>query len=299
MKYETFKKVILERLSCDIPDPKNISIQPIHKNNGCTLDGLVIMENDYNIAPTLYLNYYYESYQDGSSFQETYERILESYLVNKPTCSIDVSFYTDFENTKSRIAFKLIHFEKNKDLLQDIPYIPFLDLAIVFYCLISIDKNIGNATILVHNSHLSYWDINTEDLFLAAKENAIHNLPPQLHNMNSMLQDLAKERKYPSVILPEDPLYPMFVLSNDRNLFGAACILYDDLLKSYAEKTNSDFYILPSSVHEVILIPTYQNDCLRKFSEMVHEVNETQLSEEEILSDHAYYYSQKENKIIM
>lgn len=299
MKYETFKKVILERLSCDIPDPKNITIQPIYKNNGCTLDGLVIMENECNIAPTLYLNYYYDSYQEGSSFQETYDRILNSYLVNKPARSIDVSFYTDFENTRSKIAFKLIHFEKNKDLLQDIPYIPFLDLAIVFYCLISIDKNIGNATILVHNSHLSYWNVTPEKLFQIAKENALHNLPPQLHNMNSMLHDLVQAKKYPSVILPEDPLYPMFVLSNNQNLFGAACILYEDLLKSYAEKTNSDFYILPSSIHEVILIPAYQNDSLQVFSEMVHEVNETQLSEEEILSDHAYYYSQAENRIIM
>lgn len=299
MKYETFKKVILERLACDIPDPKNISIQTIYKNNGCTLDGLIIMEKECNISPTLYLNYYYESYQAGDSFQEIYEQILESYLVNKPDRSIDVSFYTDFENTKSKIAFKLIHFERNKDLLQDIPYIPFLDLAIVFYCLISMDKKIGNATILVHNSHLSYWHTTPEDLFELAKENALKNLPPQLHNMNNVLHEIVQIKNVPSIVLPEDPLYPMYVLTNNQNLFGAACILYENLLETYSEQMKSDFYILPCSIHEVILIPAYRTDCLQKFTKMVREVNETQLDEEEILSDHAYYYSQKEHRIVM
>lgn len=299
MKYETFKNVILERLTKDIPEPKNISIQTIYKNNGCTLDGLVIMEKGCNISPTLYLDYYYASYREGCSFQETYERILESYLANKPAHSIDVSFYTNFDNTRSKIVYKLIHYEKNRELLKDVPHVVFLDLAIVFYCLISMDESIGNATILVHNSHLSYWNIDVDTLFAVAKENVLAQLPAQLIDMGSMLQEMARATHYPSILIPEDPLYPAYVLSNSQNLFGAACILYHGLLKSYAEKMDSDFYILPCSIHEVILVPACENDCLPAFSQMVREVNETQLGKEEVLSDHAYYYSQRENRILM
>jgi hypothetical protein len=299
MKYDTFKKVILERLEYDIPDPKKISIQTIYKNNGLQLDGLVIMEDNCNISPTLYLNYYFDSYQNGTEFSKIYDMILENYRHNRPTKSIDVRFFTQFENTKSKIAIKLINYEKNKTLLQDVPHIRFLDLAIVFYCLITMDEEVGNATILIHNSHLAYWNVTLEELFAIAKENTRKLLPEKISDMNDMLQELSKRQLISAPMLADEERYPMFVLTNERNLHGAACILYDDLLKQYAAQADTDFYILPSSIHEVILIPTTEDTCQEELSEMVMEVNASQLLEEEVLSDHAYYYSRKTNEITM
>jgi hypothetical protein len=299
MKYDTFKKVILERLEYDIPDPKKISIQTIYKNNGLQLDGLVIMEDNCNISPTLYLNYYFDSYQNGTEFSKIYDMILENYRHNRPTKSIDVRFFTQFENTKSKIAIKLINYEKNKTLLQDVPHIRFLDLAIVFYCLITMDEEVGNATILIHNSHLAYWNVTLEELFAIAKENTRKLLPEKISDMNDMLQELSKRQLISAPMIADEERYPMFVLTNERNLHGAACILYDDLLKQYATQADTDFYILPSSIHEVILIPTTEDTCQEELSEMVMEVNASQLLEEEVLSDHAYYYSRKTNEITM
>lgn len=299
MEYETFKQVVIERLEYDIPDPKKITIQTVYKNNGLSLDGLVIMENHCNISPTLYLNYYYDSYEKGASFQRVYETILENYRQNKPSQSIDVRFFTQFENTKSKIMFKLINYERNKILLQNIPHIRFLDLAIVFYCLISMNTQVGNATILIHRPHLDYWNITLEELFRIAKKNTQKMLPAKLNNMNDVLQELSEKHILFSSIPQDEDIYPMFVLSNQMNLYGAVCILYEDLLKKYAAQTETDFYILPSSIHEVILIPAMEQNCHQELSKMVQEVNHSQLLEEEILSDHAYYYSRKTNKITM
>lgn len=299
MEYETFKRIIVECLKYDIPNPKKISIQTVYKNNGLNLDGLVIMENNCNISPTLYLNYYYESYCDGTSFQQVYETILDNYRQNKPSQSIDVSFFTQFENTKSKIALKLINYEQNSELLKDVPHIQFLDMAIVFYCLISMDFDVGNATILIHNSHLSYWDIDLKELFEIAKKNTRKLLPARLSNMNDVLRDLSEKHMLFPPFQPDEDIYPMFVLTNQNNLYGAACILYEDLLKDYARQTETDFYILPSSIHEVILIPAVDPDCQQELSRMVREVNHSQLLEEEILSDHAYYYSRESNEITM
>ena len=74
----------MERLEHDIPDPKRISIQQVSKNNGIVLDGLTIMENDCNISPTLYLNYYYDSYSHGISFNDVYQSLLSDYHRHKP-----------------------------------------------------------------------------------------------------------------------------------------------------------------------------------------------------------------------
>ena len=94
----------MERLERDIPDPKHISIQQVTKNNGIVLDGLSIMENDCNISPTLYLNYYYDSYKHGVAFQDVYQSLLRDYQNHRPSGNIDSSFFTEFSNIRDKIA---------------------------------------------------------------------------------------------------------------------------------------------------------------------------------------------------
>ncbi|MCD7981113.1 MAG: DUF5688 family protein [Clostridiales bacterium] len=298
MKYESFKEIVINRLSNDIPNPKKITVQSVYRNNGDFTDGLVILENGINIAPTLYLSYYYEYYKKGHSFQSTYELMLKKYEANKTSENIDVSFFTDFEKIGSNIMLKLIHYEKNRKLLQDIPHIPFLDLAIVFYCRIPMDPEIGNATILIHNSHMQLWGQTVESLYPIAGKNSERIFPPKLHNMNSLIENMLPAQHIPTVVLPEDPLYPMYVLTNEQNLYGASCILYENLIRSYADRFLTDLYILPSSIHEVILIPASCDSKMQEFSAMVREVNEAQVASEEVLSDHAYYYSRDRDKIL-
>ncbi len=289
----------MERLEHDIPDPKRISIQQVSKNNGIVLDGLTIMENDCNISPTLYLNYYYDSYSHGISFNDVYQSLLSDYHRHKPSQNIDPSFFTEFDNIRDKIAMKLIHYERNKELLEKVPHIRFLDLAIVFYCLISMDFATGNATILIHHSHLKNWNITTTELFQIAKDNTQKILPEKLYDMNDVLYELSGRLTHPDPTVSRPSPYPMFVLTNETNLFGAACLLYKDLLKHFSEKSQTDFYILPSSIHEVILVPTLENDCYGELSDMVREVNDSQLMDDEILSTHAYYYSRRKNEITM
>ena len=93
---------------------------------------------------------------------------------------------TDFSNIRDKIALKLIHYERNKILLKDVPHIRFLDLAIVFYCLISMDITQGSATILIHHSHLKNWNMQTDDLFEIAKKNTQQILPEKLYDMNDV-----------------------------------------------------------------------------------------------------------------
>ncbi len=299
VNYETFKETILQQLSEDIPDPKHITIRKVYRNNGESLDGLVILENGVNIGPTLYLNYYFQMLEGGDSFASIYRRIFTSYTRNKTTEHIDVGFFTDFDRVRGRIVPKLIHGEKNKGLLEkEIPHIPFLDLALVFCCLFPVDPEIGNATILVDQSHLTLWKKATEDLFPLAMENAGTLLAPKLQSMDQMLAGMLTEEEGTENPFPTNPRLPMYVLTNEEGFFGAACMAYDGLMRSYAEQFQSGFYILPSSIHELILIPAEGTDRLEEFSEMVREVNETQVAPEDILSDHAYYYSPEEDTIL-
>lgn len=304
MTYEEFKFAIMDRLQADIKDPKTISIQPVTRNNGCRLDGLIIMEGGRNIAPTIYLDPFFEEYQSGTGFSVLYEKILSVYRQNRPACDINVRCFTDYETAKDRIAFKLIHRQRNEELLKNIPFIPYLDLAIVFYCLIDFPNEPGNGTILIHNSHLDYWHISLQELFEHAQKNTPRMLHQSLRDIQDVITELASQLPSAGTIpkasfVREKNEPSMYILSNRENLYGAGCLLYQGLLARYARQMDSDFYILPSSVHEVILIPTSSKRDLQKMSEMVESVNSSALQPEEILSDHAYYYSREQDEILM
>lgn len=294
----------MDNLQQDIPDPKTISIQQVTKNNGILYDGLVILEGSNSITPAIYLNPYYEAYTHGSAFQTLYRKILNAYQDSKPKVPIDIHAFMELDHVRDRILFKLVNYQKNRELLEDIPHVPFLDLAIVFYYLVDFQNRYENGTILIHNSHLKYWHLSSKELFAIAKENTPLLMIQNLRNIQDILQSMESkmhltDEEEDSFLADDFEDVPMYVLTNQSNMYGAGCILYKNLLKKYSDSMNSDFYILPSSIHEVILVPTKDKSSYPYMSDMVREVNATSLLPEEVLSDHAYYYSGKNNEITM
>ena len=197
-----------------------------------------------------------------------------------------------FENIKERIVYKLVNYEKNEDLLKTVPHKKFLDLAVVYY--ISIKEDIfESASILINNTHLELWGKTMEDIDRLAKENSPRILKPELKSMAQTLMEIIRHEKKKPEDIDEDVLSDcgMYVLSNEKKQFGASAILYDNVIKDFSESLNSDLYILPSSVHEVIMIPSILVDSVDKLNEMICEVNATQVPLIDILSNHSYYYS--------
>jgi len=297
MTYQEFKTNILHTISTRLGSDYRVTLQDIIKNNDTHLDGLTILSAGSNISPTIYLNYYYDQYLSGKSLSTIYDDILLSYHRNVPKENIDISFFTDFAKVKNHIIFKLVNYDRNKELLSKVPHVRYLDLAVVFNCFINSTED-GYATILIHHQHLSYWNISTEDLYALAIKNTPHLLHYQLQNMTDVIIDLFCDEQ---IELSKEllPVFPMYVLSNTTKLNGSGCILYEDLLSEIAQHLDSDFYILPSSIHEVLLIPVASAASYEDLSSMVHEINATQLAREEVLSDRVYFYSRHSGKVTM
>lgn len=275
-----------------------ITIQDIIKNNDTHLDGLTILSPEHNLSPTIYLNHYYRRYERGHSLSELLSDIITTYYENCPKGHVDITFFTDYDKVKSRIIMKLVNYERNHELLSQVPYYRFLDLAIVFNCLLESGPS-GNATILIYNHHLSYWNITRDDLYALAVQNTPKLLRYDLRNMTEVLRELFSDEDALSCDAVTDTSYPMYVLSNHQKLNGSVCILYDNLLHDFANRLGCDLYIIPSSVHEVLLIPAGKHTSCQELSTMVKDVNSSQLSREEILSDHVYYFSRDTNQITM
>ena len=290
MTYEAFKTALCRCLKKSLPPGTAMRIQKIRKNNGLELDGLVITNRESNIAPTIFLDDYYEKRSFYPDLEAVCRDLLQTYEQNKSTETIDMDFITNYETVKNQIAFRIINYEKNKELLETVPYERCLDLAVVFYCLLSVGR-LTHATILIQTNHQKLWQISTDTLYAHACCMTPQLLPYDLCNMSTLLSDLFEEHQ------PPDPFCPMYILTNSSKLYGASCMLYPHLLDTIADKLNASLFILPSSIHEVILLPASgcrQSDDL---ASLVAQINQTELAAEEVLSSHVYYYSKTDQTL--
>lgn len=306
MEFTSFKTLVKEEIERRAGKAYSVRLNDVMKNNGVVLCGLTVMQDDSNISPTIYLNNYYEAYENGqATLGMVINDVMDVYNKNKVNRKLDMRYFLNYESVKSRIAFKLINTQKNKELLKDIPHMEFLDLSIVFQFLIS-DENIGAASILIHNAHAKLWGVDERELYKRAMQNTPKLLQYELKNMRDVIGDILHsevnqyhEDDYNEYMEELGRCIPMYVLSNKNRTDGAACMLYPDLIGDFSKAMGSDLYIIPSSIHELLLLPAGDDDESGYIRAIIREVNETQLLEEEILSDSLYIYDSisKEIKI--
>lgn len=301
---DTFAAVVKEAVEASLGDGYEVSIHEVLKNNDTHLTGLTIRTEESNVAPTIYLEGMFERYKAGdAAVPVIVSEIISVYESHKVTMPFDASMVTDFSACQSKICYKLVNADRNRELLADAPHMFVCDdLAVIFYILVSSDGE-GTATITVRSNMSDLWGVDEDELFKIALLNTQRLFRGSVMSMASVMMDLLSDRmddEYSSeffdMVVSED-MVPMYVCSNNQKLNGAGVILYKDLLKQFAEKTGSDFYILPSSIHETLLVPVSDQMEVGALRSMVREVNATQVAPEEVLSDNVYIYRREDDKI--
>lgn len=292
MEYLEFLEQIKGRVQDRVGESARVNVNIIYKNNIHPLEGMTILREDENVSPAIYLQDYYEMFEQGLSMDQIAEEILEYHEMNQKAGRFDVSFYTDFEKVKERIAFRVIHYEKNTELLREVPHRRFLDLALVYYY--KLDSELfGSASILVRNIHMEMWGTGEEELYRLAWENTLRLLPCKFMDVVDLIEELSSSGW-------ELDLYqeiPLFVLSNAEKNFGAALIVYPHILEMVGEKLGMDYYVLPSSIHECIIIPMVPGLEAELLHEMVQEMNEEHVEPEEVLGASVYCYRRRTKKL--
>ncbi len=274
-----------------------VECKEVRKNNGVILHGLLVLGENRNVAPTIYLDTFLEAYEAGATFGSIIQRLEDICREDMLRESVDMEFFRSFERVRDRICYRLIGRKGNEELLEDIPYIEFLDLAICFYYAYHGDA-LGDGTILIHNSHMELWETCTAELFGLAKRNTQKLFPWVCSSLAEVLEEIGAEDG--GELVKEDMLLremPLQVLSNAKRTHGAVCMLYPDVLDGLAGGGKRNFYILPSSIHEVILLTDTGAESPGELKKMVTEVNRTQVAPEEVLSDSLYYYDSTDKRV--
>ena len=198
MEYGDFLQCVQEYAKKETGRGGVVSINHVIKNNGCELDGLVIMEEGKHISPTIYLNGFYKQYQNGRTVEDIVREILHIYNENKDNIQICPDWFQDFDRVKQTIAYKVINYSKNEKLLKKIPHKRVLDLAVVYYCLLSQSEG-ETATALIYNNHLEGWHVTEQQVHEIAVSNTPGLLQSQIYPLSSLiglvLEDLKMEKE--------------------------------------------------------------------------------------------------------
>ena len=284
MDYELFCEKMQQSLQRFYGEDVNVLMQPVKKNNGVILIGVTVYSKDSVMMPTMYLEPFYEMYKEGKELGEIVRFFVERYE-NSKVEGIDFSFFYDYEKVKPLLSFKLINYEMNRELLEQVPHQKYLDLAVIFHSNVCNDI-IGTGAVTIRNEHLEIWGITKETLFQDALENMPRIYPVEFMNMAQMLKQLYEDEE--GLILDE---LPMYVLTNTDRIHGASSLLYQNQLDTIWDVLLEDYYILPSSVHELIILPKRNGTEENYLSQMVNDINCHHVEQEEILSNHAYFYA--------
>lgn len=308
MNYVKFIEMIRIKVETIMGARYEVKIHQVDKINYDQLQGIVIRDMNQDIAPTIYLENYFDEYKMGRSIVDIVNEIIMIYKNNKDI-NIAIDQINEYRKIKDKVFYKVINYKKNEKKLEKIPHYKMLDLAIIFCLLVNHDSN-GIGCITINQELIDKWNVTSNDLYHDAQKNTPYLFPPKVKSMKEViksiiLKELSEDENFEETdeILSmfmdtSEDENQMFVATNTDGINGAAWLCYENELESFGKLINSSFYILPSSIHEVILLPSQEKMEPQTLLEMVKDVNNTQVADNEILSNNIYRYEKDEGKLI-
>ena len=311
LNFEEFKKAIVDGVKGFLPenfDLGEIKLSVVTKNNNMKLTGLTIMRRDSIIAPTIYLEAFYQKYyEQDAELGEIMREIVKLRMENEGPADFDVEQIRDLESCKDKIFPRLLGTQWNEGLLNERPHMLIAgDLAVTFA--IEIGECLdGSMSIPIHNRIAAEWNVTADELYDIALSNlekadcgVVMSMKELLREgmINRLLIKFGGDRKlaedyYDNVMMLDNDMY---VITNKKKTNGACMVLDPKTIQKVIDMVGSDFYILPSSIHECIVLSSDYGNA-DELKEIVMQVNEEQVDVPERLSDGVYRYTPEEGLV--
>ena len=284
------------------PEDRQIQCRVVEtmKNNNVNRIGITFKENGRNAGPIIYMEPYREAAIDGRPMSEIMREIacIASRSMDK-TELIGSLDYGNYESVKEYLSVTLINGRDNRQMLSHMPHRQIEDLAFILELQFPMEEGVGS--IKVSHELAELWAVDTDTLFAQAQENSLKAEPPSLHRMEDTMLSLAFGRDAAENLLenpaPEEVPSQLYVLSNMSKNKGAAVLSYPGVLEKADQLFPQGFYILPSSIHELLIVPKSPEINPKELGEMVRAVNRAEVAKEEQLSDRVYEYDREAGTI--
>lgn len=287
----------LERELRNRYDKVNLRIVTNRKVN-CEMVGLECdVSSGCAYGSTLYMESLYNAYLEHGDMNEIVSTATEVIEASIKECRY-LQDKVDFRHSEDGVIFQLIHTEQNKELLKTMPHRELMDLSIVYRCILDISDD-GMLSAPVTHAYADMLGLNEEELYELAFENTRYIMQPTVHSMEQVIEGLEEALDMKGEIRGEltmEQRPPLYVITNSKRTWGAASILYKGKLLSLAEQIDSDLYLIPSSMHEMMITPAKQ-EMLEVVESTLYEANQNAVDIGERLSNEIYLYDRKSNSI--
>lgn len=303
MDFEEFRENLMEDLRDQIyqrtGNDCTVEATNVAKLQNAGYEGIVIRPEESPVGINLDAQALYNDYENGKNYEDVLEgavRMTTEGFAHQPEFNIDD--FSNYDVMKEKLSMQIVPTERNAEMLEKIPHKEIEDMSVVCRFVVGNDETTGLGTILVNNDMLQNFGITEEQLFADAAKYAPDLRPSEILGMADVLAQMMGvdvSELGEQFGLPENATEtPMYVASTQDRTNGAGIIAYPGFMDMASEKLGGDFFLLPSSVHEVILIPDKGDGNYRDLESMVQEVNSTQVDPKDQLSDHVYHYDSRE-----
>lgn len=299
MTYNEFKKILKETVLEQIGKEykgASVKVEEIKKLN-CSYESLQIFKPGSHIAPCINLTELYGHYQKTADLADVYG-VIRVMIGQQPEgladCRLD-----SYEFVKEKLFLRVSNAKTNKELLETAPHMILGDIAVTYHA--AIEKNEEEVgSILITHELLDQYGISEEQLKKDALANAPKVFPPVLENINRVMDQMLTGEGQPGTVPFEEAVEEfgqnktdMFVLTNERRSNGAAMIVYPGVLDKIAESSESDLFIIPSSIHETLILQDNELMQACDLEAMIRDINANEVSPEDRLSDSLYHFDRK------
>lgn len=306
------EKVFAEGVAKDIrnylpPEYENAEFQVVqkNKNNGVQLIGVQVNLPGKDLSPIIYVEQFFDEIRQGEPVEQVMNRFARCIEQSSraPFMNSDIDLM-NYDSLKEHLAIKIVNTKANQKMLQEMPHENIEDLSAICYVNFPVDSREGKATMQVRNEHLNIWNIDEKELFQQARVNKQLVNTPILGSMDEMMLNTFFGERHLKNILDVDTTEfghslhgTAYVLTNVETYYGASMITQPEVINKLEQLFPEGFYVIPSSVHEVLIVPNNGEMDPKRLGEMVREVNRAEVEREEVLSDRVYSYDKDKHQI--
>ena len=305
MEFEKFVETVKETIKDYLPDEyKNASVDvyPFKKLNENYL-GMTVRTEGQRTSPTLNLNMFYQKMQDvHMDMKDIMEKMAD--VVQIIPIDIDMDLLTNYEKAKENLFIRVSDADRNQEILSNVPHTRVENLAITYHIFANSGAD-GIASTIVTHEMMRLFGVSKDQLHQDALENSPKLFPVKVDSMDKMMENMMRNDMRAAGVKEEDidqmmeEMYqtmgvPLTIVTNEQMLDGAAVLFYPGQMDQIGELLKGDYYILPSSTHEMLVLPDDGEMTSRELKRMVMAVNNSEVRPEEKLADEVYHYDTKD-----
>lgn len=295
MDYEDFKDQFIEDLKERLYEKgieAKFEVHEVNKLNE-SYEAITVLPEGSNVGVNVNIDVFYEAMNSRVSYDEVVEKATDVVIkgINERP-SIDIESLTDYSQMKDKLVMEVVSAETNRDLLSNVPHQDMEDMAVVYRFIVDSGED-GRATVLVTNQILETMGVTPEQLHNDALENAPQLKPVEIKGITEVLAEMmgVSVDELAGMGMPgATSSEQMYVATVPDKIHGAGVLAYQNFMDQAAERAGGDFFILPSSIHEILIVPDNGTMNLKDLEAMVREVNATQVSPADKLTDNVYHY---------